>query len=213
MEDYGNTAKVSAKGKLTTKSPAAFEEIFGGASIVKPLQQYNGIVMPYNPMLNLNYTANYSTQAPLHSNFQYPFYQNSSFDPFTASFVLTSNTQKEALYTLACHHFLRTVTKMVQSGDTNFGATNNVGSPPPVLKFSAYGDLMYKDIPVVVESYNFTMENDKIFVKVPGGDDTYVPVEWTMVVGLRPAYNPKENRKNFTTAGFAKGSLVSKGYQ
>ena len=88
MDDYGNTAKISAKGKLTTKTPAAFEEIFGGASIVKPLQQYNGIVMPYNPMLNLNYTANYSTQAPLHSNFQYPFYQNSSFDPFTASFVL-----------------------------------------------------------------------------------------------------------------------------
>ena len=208
---------INAKGKLTTKTQSAFNEIFNDADIVKPLREFNGIIMPYNPLLNLQYDANYTTQEPLHSNFQYPFYRNSSFAPFTASFVLTSNTQKEARYTLACHHFLRTCTKMVQAGSTDFSNSSKVGAPPPVLKFSAYGDMMYKDIPVVLQSYNFTMENDKIMINVidEGGQKTevYVPVEWTMIVSLMPAYNPRENRRKFSTADYANGKLISGGYQ
>tara|TARA_B100001287_G_C22654576_1_gene516997 strand:+ start:751 stop:1395 length:645 start_codon:yes stop_codon:yes gene_type:complete len=212
-----NTYSINAKGKLTTKTASAFTEIFGDADIVKPLREFNGIVMPYNPLLNIQYDANYSTQQPLHSNFQYPFYQNSAFAAFSASFVLTSNTQKEARYTLACHHFLRTCTKMVQSGSKDFSTADKTGSPPPVLKFSAYGDQMYKDVPVVITSYNFTMENDKIMINVidEGGRKTevYVPVEWTMIIQLQPAYNPKENRKKFSTADYANGKLISGGYQ
>ncbi len=212
-----NSYSVNAKGKLVTKSGSAFTEIFGDADIVKPLREFNGIIMPYNPLLNIQYDANYSTQQPLHSNFQYPFYQNSAFAAFSASFVLTSNTQKEARYTLACHHFLRTCTKMVQSGSTDFSTADKTGSPPPVLKFSAYGDQMYKDVPVVITSYNFTMENDKIMINVidEGGQktDVYVPVEWTMIIQLQPAYNPKENRKKFNTADYASGKLISGGYQ
>ena len=212
-----NGYSVHAKGKITTKTASAFNEIFGDAEIVNPLRDFNGIVMPYNPLLNIQHDANYSTQQPLHSNFQYPFYQNSQFNSFSASFVLTSNTQKEARYTLACHHFLRTVTKMVQGGSTNFSSSNRIGSPPPVLKFSAYGNEMFKDIPCVLTSYNFTMENDKIMINVTdeGGrkTDVYVPVEWTMIMQLQPAYNPKENRKKFNTADYANGKLISGGYQ
>ena len=215
--DLANSYSIEAKGRLTTKTSGAFQEIFGDADIVKPLRDFNGIVMPYNPMLNMNYQANYSNQTPIHSNFQYPFYQNSSFEPFTASFVLTANTQKEARYTLACHHFLRTCTKMVQSGSTDFTSADKTGSPPPVLKFSAYGDKMYKDVPVVITSYNFTMENDKIMINVIDENgrktETYVPVEWTMILQLQPAYNPKQNRRKFNTADYANGRLISGGYQ
>ena len=77
--------------------------------------------------------------------------------------------------------------------------------------------MMYKDIPVVLQSYNFTMENDKIMINVidEGGQktDVYVPVEWTMIVSLMPAYNPRENRRNFSTADYANGKLISGGYQ
>lgn len=215
--DLDNNYSIEAKGKLTTKTSGAFQEIFGDAEIVRPLRDFNGIVMPYNPLLNVQYDANYSMQQPVHSNFQYPFYQNSVFAAFTASFVLTSNTQKEARYTLACHHFLRTCTKMVQSGSTDFTSADKTGSPPPVLKFSAYGDKMYKDVPVVITSYNFTMENDKIMINVIDENgrktETYVPVEWTMIVSLMPAYNPKQNRKKFNTADYANGRLISGGYQ
>ena len=91
--DLDNNYSIEAKGKLTTKTSGAFQEIFGDAEIVRPLRDFNGIVMPYNPLLNVQYDANYSMQQPVHSNFQYPFYQNSVFAAFTASFVLTSNTQ------------------------------------------------------------------------------------------------------------------------
>lgn len=212
-----NSYSVHAKGQITTKTSAAFKEIFGDAEIVKPLQEFNGIVMPYNPLLNIQYDANYSTQQPLHSNFQYPFYQSSTFNSFSASFTLTSNTQKEARYTLACHHFLRTCTKMVQAGSTDFTANNKVGSPPPVLKFSAYGNEMFNNIPVVLTSYNFTLENEQIMINVIDESgrkkDVYVPVQWTMIMQLQPAYNPKQNRKRFNTADYANGKLISSGYQ
>ena len=215
--DLDNNYSIEAKGKLTTKTSGAFQEIFGAAENVRPLRDFNGIVMPYNPLLNVQYDANYSMQQPVHSNFQYPFYQNSVFAAFTASFVLTSNTQKEARYTLACHHFLRTCTKMVQSGSTDFTSADKTGSPPPVLKFSAYGDKMNKDVPVVITSYNFTMENDKIMINVIDENgrktETYVPVEWTMILQLQPAYNPKQNRRKFNTADYANGRLISGGYQ
>ena len=43
--------------------------------------------------------------------------------------------------------------------------------------------------------------------------ETYVPVEWTMIVSLMPAYNPKQYRKKFNTADYANGRLISGGYQ
>ena len=43
--------------------------------------------------------------------------------------------------------------------------------------------------------------------------ETYVPVEWTMILQLQPAYNPKQNRSKFNTADYANGRLISGGYQ
>ena len=64
--ELDNSYSIEAKGKLTTKTSGAFQEIFGDADIVKPLRDFNGIVMPYNPMLNMNYQANYSNLSLIH---------------------------------------------------------------------------------------------------------------------------------------------------
>ena len=44
--DLDNSYSIEAKGRLTTKTSGAFQEIFGDADIVKPLRDFNGIVMP-----------------------------------------------------------------------------------------------------------------------------------------------------------------------
>jgi len=48
-------------------------------------------------------------------------------------------------------HFLRTVTKMYYGG-----GDANQGNPPPVCRLNGYGDLIYKDVPIIIT--NFTVE-------------------------------------------------------
>ena len=74
-----------------------------------------------------------------------------------------------------------------------------------------------EDVMNKITSYNFTMENDKIMINVIDENgrktETYVPVELTMILQLKPAYNPIKNRRKFNTSDYANGRLISCGYQ
>jgi hypothetical protein len=64
----------------------------------------------------------------------------------------------QAKYWIAVIHFLRSVTKMF-TGDTAFQ-----GNPPPILNFSAYGDHVFRNVPVVVKSFSMTLPKDVQYI-------------------------------------------------
>ena len=59
---------------------------------------------------------------------------------------------------MACIHYLRSVTKM------NYGQGADAGSPPPVVRFNGYGDYVFKNVPVIVTSFQFDMPQDVDYI-------------------------------------------------
>ena len=63
--------------------------------------------------------------------------------------------QQDALYWVAAVNFLRTVTKMF------FGNTRESlkGNPPPILHLNGYGDHMFQNVPVIVNTFNVELRS------------------------------------------------------
>ena len=129
---------------------------------------------------------------------------------------LTAQTAAEANYMIACLHFLRIVTKM------HFGMNDpKRGTPPPVLKFSAYGDLMFSMVPIVVRSFTYDLPGDVDYVDVETNADnadsnqdfqSKVPTMLTLSVDMMIQQTASKLRTQFTMQDFKSGKLVKEGY-
>lgn len=86
--------------------------------------------------------------------------------------MFTSQNKKEAEYTLACIHFLRSISK------SHFGdSDDNKGLPPPQVLLDGYGTYMFNGLSVVVTSFNVDLNNSVDYVGVDlDGEITSVPV-------------------------------------
>lgn len=120
------------------------------------------IIFPFTPNIVISGSANYEEQALTHQNYSFFFYQNSRAEQIqiTAPFNVEDGVQ--ASYWLSSVHLLRSVTKMY---------TGN-GNPPPLCKFNAYGDFVFKDVPVIVKSFSIDLPQDVNYInttKVSGG--------------------------------------------
>lgn len=169
----------------------------------------NGMIFPYTPTINWSGGANYQTMATVHSNQDFRAYSHTPAQQFSISGAFTAQNPLEARYMLACIHFLRTVTKM------RFGASKNVGLPPPVLLLSGYGRYIFNDLPVVVENYSLDYQagTDMVPVSVPGDGGTpgaWVPVIQTISVTVTVQQTPDKLRK-FDFEKYASGSLMGDG--
>lgn len=139
-------------------------------SILSMLRVTNGMVWNYTPIISEQRNVNYEMDQPVHTNSGYNNYKNTSNTVLTIQGSFYSGTAMEAMYTLACMHFLRSVTLM----DFGRAAANSqnpdfavVGAPPPVLLLSGYGRYIYNDIPVIVKSYSFSYPDDVSYIQVP----------------------------------------------
>lgn len=138
---------------------------FDEGEVLKPLLDAGGLIFPYTPTITINHSASYNTQQLTHQNYNFIAYQNSPVSDITISGEFTAEDAVQAKYWLAAVHFLRSVTKMF-TGDTSLG-----GNPPPILNFSAYGDYVFRNVPVVVKSFNMTLpkEVDYISTEIAAG--------------------------------------------
>jgi hypothetical protein len=70
----------------------------------------------------------------------------------------------QGLYWVAMVHYLRSLTKMFVGNDPK------AGNPPPIVKFNAYGNYVFKDVPVVVTDIRVELDSacDYIGVNVVG---------------------------------------------
>lgn len=177
--------------------------------ILAPLLGTDGILFPYTPNVNINYSASYSAIQPTHTNYAQHSYAQSSVDFIGVTGMFTANTADEARYVLAVLHFMRTATKMF------YGTDGTRGTPPPVLRFSGYGPFQFNSVPVVLSSFAHDFENSVDYIEVPlasspdAGTKTMVPTQMMINMNLMPIYT-KSQQRQFSLEGFAKGDYIGK---
>lgn len=133
-------------------------EVFSKGQILEPIRESGGLIFPYTPTITISHNVTYGEQSLTHQNYQFVAYQNSKVSDIQINGDFYVQDWNEALYWIAAVHFLRSVTKMYA------GENAYVGNPPPILKFSAYGDYVFKNIPVVVKSFSVTLPKEVDYI-------------------------------------------------
>lgn len=201
----GNIANAFSGARALDRAPLA------------PLSATNNkVVFPYTPEITVSHQANYTSQNPTHSNYEYLFYQNSQISEITINAMFTAKTPADARYVLAVQHFFRIATKMF------YGQDALKGLPPVVCRLEGYGNLQFNYVPVVVTNFTSTLPSDVDYISTVGADGlaegiggifdsnpSKVPTMQTMTVSLKPLYSRNRITNDFSLSGFANGSLLS----
>ena len=182
-----------------------------GIEILAPLFITDfALVFPYTPTIMLNYQAGYTPIKPVHSNYPFYSYQNSSVQGLSIAGDFTVETVDEGKYWLAAQHYLKSVTKMAYGEN----ATIPTGAPPPIVKLNGYGNHIFKDLPVIVTSWNMELPNDVDYMLIKGFNKdeagTYVPVRSTMSVSCEIVHS-REKIRQFSLEKFIKGDYINTG--
>lgn len=204
---------------------------YTASPLLAPLQKTNGLVFPYTPTVNIVHSANYNAISPTHTNYPTQAYRNSSVDQITVSGQFFNETEEDANYWIGMLQYLRSVTKMA------YGQNNGdlQGAPPPVLRFSGYGDYVFNGVPVVVSNFTLDLSPDTDYISVNANGATsalnssmaalqktgaqipaanngnvYVPVQSLVSVTLVPTYSRRE-QESFNLRDFVSGNLVKGG--
>jgi hypothetical protein len=131
---------------------------FMSSPIFTPLRESGGLIFPYTPTITISNAANYSEQPITHSNFQYINYVGSRVSEISVNADFFVEDAIQAQYWLSVVHFLRSVTKMFTGG------SDLAGNPPVILYFNAYGNFVFKDVPVVVKSFSMTLPKEVDYI-------------------------------------------------
>lgn len=177
------------------------------APLFKGNQGANGVIFPYTPQVQLQYTARYANQKLTHSNYDAFFYEGSEVAAINITGDFTVQNLKEGQYLLACLYFFRASTKMW------FGKGNEkrVGNPPPLVFLDGYGTHYFPHVPCVVTSFSHTMPQDCDYLEIPsvsGGGSTRLPTTSQISITLQPVYSRKTLHDKFSLDDFAAGKLV-----
>lgn len=186
-----------------------------------------GIVFPYTPSISYDMSAGYSNQSPMHSNYSLHFYKHSSVSAISLTAKFTVQNDNDAGMYLATKHLLSALTKMRTANDENAGA------PPPVCRLNAYGDYMFKNVPVAVGAVKVELtdavdyylikqdpkypKNDPINAAAyTFGENNFVPITSSLIISLIPMYSRNEmlnfGVEQFLTGALNQGGSNSKGY-
>jgi hypothetical protein len=203
-------------------------------NLLQPLHATKGMLFPYTPQLNFGGTANYNQWHFTHSNYQQHNFQNSMPSEIQITGTFTAQTNEEGRYLLAVLRFLRAST-MVEFG-AEAARQGVAGPPPPVLRFNYLGGQQFNNVPVVLTTYNYLLEDtvDYVEVNLPGalapqdrfvsgqsvfGDvvqindnSTYVPTRVVITLMLMVQQNPRKVRDKFSLDDFKSGNLINKGF-
>jgi hypothetical protein len=210
--DINNAVSADSRRARLRPKPAAIEQVLGTGNILKPLKETNGMIWPYRPTINYQQEVSYTDVAMTHTNQEFYAYARTNAVKLTCDGEFSVQNQEEGKYVLACLHFLRTITKMY------FGQGGNLGTPPPILLFDAYGQYMFNRLPVIVTSFAANMPKDVDYVPIDVstlGTSFATPYVWlpsvfTISVSMTVQNTPAKLRQ-FDLDEFRKGSLLSGG--
>ena len=202
-----NRVKAGIPGSHKPRLLVKFDELdFSGA--LEPLKQHRGVYFPYTPNITTGFGANYGTYDTTHSVYQQHYYVNTPNPTISIQATFAANTVKEAQYSAAALHFFKTMTKM------DFGKNaKRPGLPPPLLTFSAYGDMNFLNVPVVLTSYDMTLSEEHNYVTTTiGNSEVSLPTSFVVSLTLGVQQTPSEVTKNFSFNDYANGSLIKGGF-
>lgn len=131
------------------------------AGILAPLKATQGVVFPYTPSVQINYTAGYDATTITHSNYKIFQYQGSGIENVTITGTFTAQDTFEAKYLLAVIHFFRTATKMFYGQDKYPKA----GTPPPLCFLHGLGTYQFDNHPMVITSFNYQLPDDVDYIR------------------------------------------------
>ena len=210
------------RAKLTIPTGnSTLSDIFFTSELMSPLADMNGIVFPLTPSIILQHQASYNPMTTTHNNQPFYAYQNSESSSFSCIGEFPVQNSDDAKMWVATLHFLRTVTKMFFGGNDA-----NKGNPPPILKFNAYGDHVFKNVPVVVTNFSVELTQGVDYIATSRGEtvteteasegtitpqSSSVPQSWAPAVSmfnvmLQPVYSRKA-LTNFSLQEFVRGDL------
>lgn len=209
-----------------------------------PVGNLKKLDFPYTPQIEYGQEVKYDSYGMSHTNYQTYGYGRTENPSINMTCKFSAHTSEHFNLSAYALRFLRTYTKM------NYGRTDPLrGLPPRILRFFAYGNQVFDNIPVVISKFNMTFPEDVDYVKgkidpnsdiykeiesvrktsvptneTPEGEvpemvvtasrekEIYLPVFFTISIGLLVQQNLYKTVNNFNLQDFAAGKLNSKGY-
>lgn len=129
--------------------------------ILYPLSMTQGVIFPYTPSIQVQYTANYDNADLIHANYKVPQYKSSSVDNITVTGNFTAQDTNEANYVLAVIHFFRSMTKMFYGQDNNPKA----GTPPPLCYLTGLGEYQFNNHPMAITGFTYTLPDNVDYIR------------------------------------------------
>ena len=136
--------------------------------ILQPLIDTDGVVFPYTPSIQVQYSAHYDNYDLTHSNYKIYQYKNSSVDTIQISCDFTAQDTAEANYLLAVIHFFRSVTKMFYGQDS----IPKIGTPPPLCFLTGLGSFQFDNHPLVITSFSYNLPTDVDYIRASASATT-----------------------------------------
>jgi hypothetical protein len=181
----------------------------------------NSFMFPLTPSIIISHSAHYNALQPVHTNYPFQIYENSSTDDMTLTGEFPVQNAADGQYWVACIHYLRSITKMF------YGYGDDSGSPPPVVKLNGYGDYIFKNVPVVITNFTVDLPVDVDYIAVPltteladfrpgqeqivnSSGTTWVPTLSQITITVRPTYS-RSKVSEFSLENFVNGAYVIDG--
>ena len=190
------------RATLTTGSPNYYSS--GPAEVLK---LHRGIMFPNQPSITYSQSVNYSPYELVHTNYTMQAYRNTPSPNISLTADFSQTTDEEHAYLQGVIHFLRSVTKMYYG--QNEGNNPRAGTPPPVLRFSAYGTNIFSNVPVIITDFGVTFDN-MVDLKTVAGQS--LPTMQQITMTLTVQQSPARQKQAFSLAGFISGSLYGGGF-
>jgi len=193
-----NTTTEAGDWRVNISVPSVFKP----SVILQPLfDTGNKMIFPFTPSILIGHSANYSPIQPTHTNFPFQAYENSNIDAYTITGEFFNENEADAMYWIACLHFLRSATKMF------YGESSPIGNPPPVVRLNGYGNHVLNNIPVVITNFTTDLSPDVDYIECTvDGQLNYVPVQSSITVQCTPTYARR------SAARFSLNSYVNGGH-
>lgn len=113
------------------------------------------LVFPYTPQIDYSTDVKYDTYSTVHTNYLLYGYTRSEPPQIQLVCKFSAHTTEHFQLSHYAIRFLRTYTKM------NYGRKDPMrGQTPRIMRFYAYGEQMFYNIPVVINKFNMTFPDD-----------------------------------------------------
>jgi len=139
-----------------------------------PVGNLKKLDFPYTPQIEYGQEVKYDSYAMSHTNYQTYGYGRTENPSINMTCKFSAHTSEHFNLSAYAIRFLRTYTKM------NYGRTDPLrGLPPRILRFFAYGNQVFDNIPVVISKFNMTFPEDIDYVKgkIDPNSDLYKDIE------------------------------------